>query len=440
MQFALRVRPTRRQLFQYVGSSLAGASCSGWLAALAAAQQTPQSRQKSVILLWLNGGPATIDLWDLKPGHENGGPYQAIDTAVAGVRISEHLPKLAARAQSLSLVRSMSTKEGDHGRASFVAHTGVVPQGAIRFPTLGALVGKELGDTSAELPSAVCIAPRRNPDLDAHSAGFLGAEHAPLLIGENSTYNNAAGDPNHILHVANLRIPAHVAAADAAQRVELLAKAGQAFRAAHPGTGTSSHDSSVQRAVRLMQQSASRTFDLADEPDKVRDAYGRSLFGQSCLLARRLVERGVPFVEVTLDGWDTHQDTFERVAALSQSLDGGFAMLLDDLAARGLLENTLIVCMGEFGRTPKINGTTGRDHFPAAWSMALAGGGIRGGEIVGRTSTNGMSVEERPVTIPDLLATICRKVGIDPLKQNLSNVDRPIRIVDKVARPIEELL
>jgi uncharacterized protein (DUF1501 family) len=179
----------------------------------------------------------------------------------------------------------------------------------------------------------------------------------------------------------------------------------------------------------------------------VRDAYGRNLFGQGCLLARRLVERGVPFVEVTLGqlngngpGWDTHSNNFDTVRQLSGVLDTAWASLMEDLQSQGLLESTLIVWMGEFGRTPKINGGNGRDHFPNAWSTVLAGGGIKGGQVIGKTSADGATVEERPVTVPDLLATVCQALGIDPTAQNLSNVGRPIRIVDTTARPIRELL
>jgi len=196
-----------------------------------------------------------------------------------------------------------------------------------------------------------------------------------------------------------------------------------------------------------MRPAAVRAFELDREPAAVRDAYGRNLFGQGCLLARRLVERGVPFVEVTLgasadgtSGWDTHFDNFDVVKRLSGILDPAWSALMNDLEQRGLLESTLVVWMGEFGRTPKINQLKGRDHYPAAWSAVLAGGGIKGGAVVGRTSKDGSTVEERPVTVPDLLATICHPLGIDPTSSNLSNVGRPIAIVDKAAKPVREIL
>jgi uncharacterized protein (DUF1501 family) len=197
--------------------------------------------------------------------------------------------------------------------------------------------------------------------------------------------------------------------------------------------------------VMLMRSKAAKAFDLDEESAEVRESYGKTRFGQGCLLARRLVERGVPFVEVTLGGldgktWDTHQDNFDGVRDLCNILDPAWSSLMGDLKSRGLLESTTIVWMGEFGRTPKINDNKGRDHYPNAWSTVLAGGGIRGGQVVGRTSPDGTTVEERPVSVPDLLATIIRALGIDPMKQNVSNVGRPIRLVDPAAKPVVEIL
>ena len=198
----------------------------------------------------------------------------------------------------------------------------------------------------------------------------------------------------------------------------------------------------------MMRSPAAKAFELDDEPAEVRDAYGRNPFGQGCLLARRLIEKGVPFVEVTLSavdgsmafGWDTHQKNFDAVQKLSQILDPAWATLMTDLRSRGLLDSTLIVWMGEFGRTPKINKDAGRDHFPAAWSAVLAGGGIKGGQAIGDTGPDGMTVKDRPIAVPDLLATVCRTLGIDPSTQNVSDVGRPIRVVDPKAKAIEEVL
>ena len=246
--------------------------------------------------------------------------------------------------------------------------------------------------------------------------------------------------------VQDLALPPGIDLKRSDARLGLLGGLNADFIAAHPGETPAGQRTSYARAVTLMRSASVKAFDLEDEPARLRDAYGRNGFGQGCLLARRLVERGVPFVEVTLSnlegagslGWDTHQRNFDSVKRLSAVLDAGWSTLMDDLRSRGLLDSTLIVWMGEFGRTPKINAQAGRDHFPAAWTTVLAGGGLKAGQAVGRTSADGTTVEERPVSVPDFIATICLALGIDPRTQNLSNVGRPIRIADPAAKPIVE--
>jgi uncharacterized protein (DUF1501 family) len=228
----------------------------------------------------------------------------------------------------------------------------------------------------------------------------------------------------------------------------LLGSMDREFSEARPGLPAQSHRGAYERAVTLMRSSATRAFDLDEEPARVRDRYGRNLFGQGCLLARRLVERGVPFVEVTLAtlgnltlGWDTHINNFDSVRRLSEVLDPAWAALMTDLKERGLFDDTLIVWMGEFGRTPRINPQGGRDHWANAWTTVLAGGGIRGGQVYGRTSADGTAVEEgRQVSVPDFICTIARGLGIDPTRRNMSNVGRPIHLVEPSGRPIEEVL
>jgi uncharacterized protein (DUF1501 family) len=421
--------PTRRGFLHSAAVSVGAGSMSGWLRALAA--DAPARPAKSVIVLWLNGGPATIDLWDLKPGHANGGPFREADTTAPGLRISEHLPQLALHGRDLAVVRSMASREGDHARAMYLLRTGYVPQGAIRYPAVGAVVAKELGSPAADLPTFVSVAPPRL--TTALGGGFLGPALDPLVVGDPLA-------PQDGLTVPDLaRTPGVTDGAQTA-RLDLLAEGERRFAAGRPAAVAESVRAATDRAVRLMRPEAAAAFDLSAERPATRDAYGRNLFGQGCLLARRLVERGVPFVEVTLDGWDTHQNNFEQVRGLSATLDAGFAALLSDLKDRGLLNSTLVVCQGEFGRTPKINNSTGRDHWPASWAVALAGGGLKTGRAVGRTGADGTAVEDRPVTVPDLIATVAKAVGIDPMKQNMSNVGRPIRVADPVARPVEELL
>ncbi|MBN9118510.1 MAG: DUF1501 domain-containing protein [Planctomycetes bacterium] len=417
-----------------LGIGLGAGSASGWLRALAA--DAPKKPARSVIVLWLSGGPATIDMWDLKPGHKNGGPFKEIDTAAPGVRIGEHLPKLARHGKELALVRSMSTKEGDHGRATFLLRTGYTPQGAIQFPAVGAVVAKELGSEASDLPNFVSVSPGRG--MATVGGGFLGPKYAPLGIGERP--DGAASAAGGVLTVPDLSRAAGVSDGAQTARLDLLAGMDRRFTSAHPAPVAESLRAATARALGLMRPEAAAAFDLDGEKPTARDAYGRNLFGQGVLLARRLVERGVPFVEVTLDGWDTHANNFERTKELCGTLDAAFAALLADLKGRGLLDSTLVVCQGEFGRTPRINERTGRDHWPASWAVALAGGGLRTGQAVGKTGADGTAVEERPVGVPDLVATVAKAVGIDPTKQNMSNVGRPIRVADPDARPIKELL
>ena len=443
---------SRRDWFRLSAAGVAACSSAGWLQSLADDAADNSQRRRSCILLWMAGGPSQIDTFDLKPGHANGGEFKEIQTGVPGLNISEHLPQLARHAADLAVVRSMSTKEGDHIRATYLLRNGYLPQNPIRYPTLGSLVSKELGQAEAELPNFVSIAPYRTFSPAAYSAGYLGSSYDPLLVGDTPLAGGAAegeeGEAYEELSVPDLALPSGVESETADARLKLLASLNGRFLDGYAAAPAVGHSVAYERAVRLMRSAAGKAFDLDEEPAEVRDAYGRTRFGQGCLLARRLVERGVPFVEVTLSGvagqqvlgWDTHADNFAQTRQLCGALDPAWATLMTELKDRGLLESTTIVWMGEFGRTPEINSSAGRDHFPTAWTTVLGGGGIRGGQTIGRTSADGLTVEDRPVAVPDLLATVCRALGIDPLGQNISNVGRPIRIVDPKAAAIEELL
>jgi uncharacterized protein (DUF1501 family) len=390
----------------------------------------------------MSGGPSQLDTFDLKPGHENGGPFKAIETNVPGVRISEHLPKLAKLANHLAVVRSLHSKEGDHGRATHLLRTGYVPQGPVQYPTLGALVSNELGEDTSELPNFVSVAPFRVLSQDAFGSGFLGPRRAPLIVGE-SGFGPVVQAPNNVdraLKVEDMAPASGVSRGQADVRIEMLKRIQSDFLAEHPEVAAQSHQNAYERAVRLMRSSAAKAFDMDNEQPAVRDAYGRSLFGQGCLLARRLVERRVPFVEVTLNGWDTHANNAAQVRNLSQTVDAAWSALMTDLDERGLLESTVIVWMGEFGRTPKFGRPDGRDHWPNSFSAVLAGGGIRGGQVIGDTGADGAAIKDRPVTVPEFLATVCEALGIDHQKQNMSNVGRPIRIVAPGTRAVREAL
>lgn len=430
---------SRRDWLRISAVGAVGVSQSGWLQALATEEAKNPKRKKSIILLWLGGGPATIDMWDLKPAHENGGPFQEIETAVNGVRISQHMPGLAKRMKDVAIIRSMATREGDHARARVVSLTGYTPVGAIQFPALGSLVSHELSDPNADLPGFVSIGGGGGQNGTPLGGGFLGPKFSPLVVGGGGGRFNQDGGAAD-LRVPDLEKPAGISEATHIKRLELLTGLDKNFE---PGRGSPVAEtlrSATERAVRLMRPEAAAAFQLDDEKDALRDSYGRSSFGQGCLLARRLVERGVAFVEVNLGGWDTHSNNFPSVERLSGILDKGFSALIDDLKDRGLLNDTLIVCQGEFGRTPRINGNKGRDHWPASWSAVLAGGGIKTGQAYGKTSADGMTVEANPVRTADLIATVVKAVGIDPMKQNMSNVSRPIRIADPNGKPIKELL
>jgi len=433
---------SRREWLTLSAAGVVGYSVSGWLENLAAAAAKSPDRKRACILLWMAGGPSQMDTFDLKPGHANGGPYKEIATSVPGMKISEHLPKLAAHAKDMVLVRSMNTKEADHGRATYFLRTGRVPGGPIQYPPLGSFVSKELEHPDAELPGFVSIAPFRFLNTAAYSPGFLGPRYAPLIVGENANGfrpQQAEGDVAQALRVQDIDLPSDVNAKRSEARLQMLEEMEQEFLAQHSSIAAESHRTAYRRAVTMMRSSAVKAFNLDEEPPKLRDAYGRNLFGQGCLLARRLVERGVPFIEITLDGWDTHQQNFEQVKRLSSTLDPAWATLMTDLKDRGLLDSTLIVWMGEFGRTPRINGT-GRDHWAAGWSTVLSGGGIKGGQVIGKTSADGTAIEDRKVEVADLLGTICLALGLDPRKQNQSNVGRPIRLVEPTAKPITEVV
>lgn len=448
---------SRRQLLQTALAGLWGVGTCSWFPRLAQAAGTGDA-QRHCILLWMTGGPSQLDTFDLKPGHDNGGEFQEISTNVPGVRFSEHLPLLARQAQHLAIIRGLSTTEGDHGRGTHLMHTGFAPGVAgIRYPTLGSLLSKELTPGETELPGFVSVAPFRLFNAAAHSPGFLGPAFAPLAVtGESPVTptlsaqdifngNPSAGNRFATLGIENLRPAQPLSEKRAKARVEFLRSFESEFAQNHADAAATAHQTVYEHAIRLMNSNAGQAFDLSQEPDEVRARYGSGIFGQGCLLARRLVEHGVPFVEVSLGGpetggvgWDTHTDNFAGVLALSQQLDAGFATLLSELDERGLLERTTIVWMGEFGRTPQINGQAGRDHFTNAWSCLLAGGGIRGGQVFGKTSDDGMEVLAEQVRVGDVLATICEAVGVPPDQLNTSNVGRPIPIAE--GTPIASLL
>ena len=421
------------------GLGLVGASASGWFPALAArAAEANTAPKRSAILLWMAGGPAQTDTFDMKPDHANGGQFKEIATAAPGLRFSEHLPKLAQQAERLAVVRSLSTKEGDHQRATQLIRTGYAPGGDVEYPSITCSLAKELGaNRKLSLPQHVSIA---SPGIApaAFGPGFLGPKFSPAAVEAT----DATADGFASLKVDNLDPAAGVNAAQTARRQALWQSLQKEFLRNHADAALVAHDGLHRQAIELAGGNAREAFDLTREKDTVREAYGKGRFGQGCLLARRLVERGVPFVEVTLGGnglgWDTHTDGFRQVKTLSEQLDAGWGTLMTELAERGLLDSTTILCIGEFGRTPAINNQGGRDHFPTAWSCTFAGGGIAGGQAYGTTTDDGMEVADNQVGIGDVLATLCQAVGVDPEDENETGRGRPIHIAE--GTPIQEIL
>jgi hypothetical protein len=421
-------------------AGMLGVSYSGWLPQLAAAAESAKAKKhKACILLWMSGGPSQMDTFDLKPGSENGGTFKETATAVPGIKISEHLPGVAKEFKDLSIIRSLSTKEGEHGLATQLMLTGYrAQQAAVRYPCLGSMLSKELGKEDSDLPNYVSLSPLRMVD-----SGFLGPNFSPLMVSGQSN------DPNTRANLAleDLAPPGARDEKSIKEQFDILRFMQKQFEEEHSGTASAAHKASYAKAMRMIETQARKAFELEDEKAELRDAYGRNRFGQGCLLARRLVERGVAFVEVTLAatpnaaaGWDSHADNFNQVKALSQVLDPAWATLMRDLRDRGMLDSTLVMWMGEFGRTPKINPQSGRDHFPGAWSMVMGGAGIKGGQVIGKTSKDGQEVAERPVGVGDLYATILAALRIDPAKENITPEGRPISLAEKGAKPIAELV
>ncbi len=372
------------------------------------------------IVLFMNGGASQIDTFDPKPGTKNGGPFTAIPTSVEDVQVSEHLPQVAEQAHHLSIIRSMISREGNHERARYLLHTGYAPGGAVRHPTLGSLTSYYLDDSQSDLPSCV------NINAPTYAGGFLGATHDPFVVN----------DP--MRPVEDLSYPAQMDTHRFRERLKMLRAIEKDFIAKRTGRSTEAHEAIYKKADQLINSPKVDAFQLNDEPIAIREAYGMNKFGQGCLMARRLVEAGVKFVEVSLDGWDTHQNNFERTKELLSMVDPAFAMLLKDLFERDLLDKTIVLWLGEFGRTPKINNNDGRDHHTKGWSAVVAGGGTRGGQVVGGTSEDGTEVVSGALGVPDLFASLCFALGIDADEENYSRSGRPIRVVND-GSVIEEL-
>ncbi|QDU58844.1 DUF1501 domain-containing protein [Aeoliella mucimassa] len=427
LQHHIRVRANkhgltaRRDFLKAVGAAATAAGALSFTDALSLAASDLRKQNKACILLWMAGGPSQFETFSPKPDHENGGATKAISTAVSGIQIAENLPRVADVMDEIAIVRSMTSKEGSHPRASFYMHHGYLPMGGVKFPTLGSNVVHQIGDAASELPSFVRIGGRSQ---GTGNGGFLGVDYDPL------TLQNATKPPQN-------STPA-TSRSRYERRLTLLQGLDNRFAEVEGTDLVNDHRKLVDAASEMILSPQMEAFDIERETNQMRDAYGRTDFGASCLMARRLVERGVTFVEVNVGGWDTHDNNFERVATLTNQVDQPMAQLIADLRQRGMLDNTLVVWMGEFGRTPKINGRNGRDHYPRAFNVALAGGGVRGGQVIGSTNAAGTEVVDRPVQVKELFASIYSLLGIDYTHENMSLIGRPIRLVDE-GEPVTEL-
>jgi Protein of unknown function (DUF1501) len=407
----------RRSFLRNVAAGAAGAGMLGWKENVVLHADELRKQGMACILLFMQGGPSQFETFDPKPGADTGGPTKAIGTDVSGIQIAEGWTQTAKRMKDIAIIRSMNNREGEHQRAAFQMHTGYVPTGSVKYPSIGSIVASEIGPEKFDLPSFVSIGGRGS----GAGSGFLGMHVAPFVVG----------NPNQMPN--NLALPGNVSGERFNRRLGLLGELEEEFAGAGGGPRVEDHKALYSSASQMVLSPRIKSFDLSQEKAEVRDRYGRSPFGQGCLLARRLIEQGVTFVEVDLGGWDTHQQNFERTKTLAETADPAYATLLSDLKERGMLNRTLVIWMGEFGRTPKINGNTGRDHYPRAFNVMLAGGGIKGGQVIGATSKDGVDVRDRPVTVPDLFCSFYQALKINPRKENMSSLGRPIKLMDKGA-------
>jgi uncharacterized protein (DUF1501 family) len=390
-----------------------------------AAARRGTERPRSLIVLWMNGGMSQLESWDPHPGSPSGGQAREIDTTIPNLRIASTLPQMAEQMQHCLLIRSVTSKEGDHERGAAFVRSGYRPEPTLKYPTLGAVIISELTAQGLEIPPYISIAPR----LAVPEGGYLGSAWNAFRVHQPGKA------------VSNLIPP--VAENRQSRRLENLQLLSRSFTAAHPAAAHRTlHDDLTQKALQMMQSEQLKAFRLDEEPAALRQAYGDTEFGRGCLVARRLVETGVRVVEVTLPGFDTHVSNHEGQASQCRILDPAMSSLISDLHQRDLLQSTMVLCVSEFGRTPSVNPAGGRDHWPAWFSCVLAGGNFRKGTVIGSTPAEIPSGDPPsptdPVTVPEICATILQQLGIDSDKQVTTPVGRPIRLAD--ASPAARLL
>ncbi|MDC0265869.1 DUF1501 domain-containing protein [Mariniblastus sp.] len=387
---------------------------------LKASTKQLKKNKKAAILLWMGGGPSTMDIWDLKPGSNNGGPFRPISTA-GDVQICEHMPMMAKNMDKLSIVRSMSTREADHMRGRYYMHTGYVPNPNVKHPGYGSVIAHELSATREDLE----IPPFVSVGGNSEGPGFLGMAWAPFSVNSNGQVRNLdmGIEPDRLT-----------------QRMQALKMMESGFIDSNRGIAAGEHAKVLSKTLSLMTSEQMKAFKVMQEPEDVKERYGQTNFGRGCLMARRLVESGVPFVEVGLGGWDNHQNIFQTLENTKlPELDRGMSALMEDLAARDMLDDVAVIWMGEFSRTPRINGNTGRDHWARSWSAVVGGAGMNSGIAVGATNEDGTSVVGPSQSSEDLMATVCHSLGISLETTFTSQSGRPMKIANG-GKVIKELV
>jgi hypothetical protein len=411
---------SRRTLLKGSLAAATGGVVMNWggLTGTAAWADEVRREQKHCILLWMNGGASQFETFDMKPGRPTGGLFRPISTNVPGTQVCELMPKMSQQMDQIAVIRSMRTSQVDHPGGIYLMHTGYQPTANVRFPEVGSIVAKYQGQGKSDLPDFVKVSSQG----DAGS-GFLGPKYQPFSIGSDGQLPPFS--------VSQLKKDVEL------RRHELRSLLEDSYSRDRDSEVGRMHREAYEAARRL--QNARSVFDFDDEWTKYRDLYGDSAFGRRCLLARRLVEAGVPFIEVGQSSYDSHADNFAWHKGLVPPMEHAWAGLMTDLRERGLFDKTLIVWAGEIGRTPNINNRAGRDHFVRCWSTALAGCGIRGGLVYGESDEDGAQVKDNPVTEGDFFATIYKALSIDPTTENYAGV-RPIPLAPFGSKVVSDLL